>query len=417
MTETARAAGPTGPMTARELRRYADAIVVGCLRLGPGELLAVHGQPEHRELMVALVEAGYRVGARYVDVVTTDPRVKRARIEGAPENSLSETPAWHDQRMRHLIDERAAVVTINGEGDPDVLADVDPRRAALERSRTLVGVRPYLEAVGQGTARFCVVAWPTPAWAALVFPEAGAEAERLLAEDLLHFARLDEGTGTTAWDRHVAVLAERAARLTALDVRGLELRGPGTALDLAFPAGTVWGSAEQTNAFGQTYCANLPTEEVFTSPDPARTQGTFRCSRPLSLEGRRIDGIEGEFRDGRLLRIGAHRPTDRLFLEDYFARDEGAGRLGEVALLDRGSRIGQTGRVYDTTLLDENAASHIAFGRGFDVARHPDAEGERAVNASAIHVDVMIGSEELEVTAVTAAGARVPLIAGGDWQL
>ncbi len=417
MTASARADHLTGPMTAEELRRYADAIVVGCLHLGPGELLAVHGQPEHRELMVALAEAGYRAGARYVDVVTTDPRLKRARIEGAPEDSLGETPAWHEQRMRHLIDEQAAVVTITGEGDPDVLADVDPRRAALERTRTLIGVGPYLDAVGRGTARFCVVAWPTPAWARMVFPDAPEDAERLLAQDLLHFPRLDEGTGTTAWDRHVAGLAERAARLTALDLRQLELRGPGTALDLGFPAGTVWAAAEQTNANGRRFCANLPTEEVFTSPDPAATNGTFRCSRPLSLEGRRIDGIEGEFRDGRLTRIGAHRPTDRLFLEDYFSRDDGAGRLGEVALLDRASRIGQTGRVYDTTLLDENAASHVAFGRGFDVARRPDAEGERAVNASAIHVDVMIGTDDLEAVGVTADGRRVPLIAGGDWQL
>ncbi len=408
------------PMSPDELRRYADAIVGSCLRIGPGDLLALHGEPAHRDLLVALTEAGYRAGARYVDVVYSDPRVKRARILHAGEDTLGQLPDWHDVRIRDLLEQDAAIVTVAGEGEPGLLGDVDPARAAKEHSRTLIGVPRYLAAVGEGTARFCVVAWPTEGWADRVFPDAGGDAARRLAQDLLAFTRLgpDDGDGTAAWEEHVARLGARAETLTRLGLRGLELRAPGTALDLGLVPGTRWVAAESTNARGRTFCANFPTEEVFSTPDAAATTGTFRCSRPLTIEGRTIDGIAGEFREGRLLRVDADRDEDRRFLEAYLARDEGAGRLGEVALLDRTSRIGRSGRVYGSTLLDENAATHIAFGRGFDFARVGGAAtGDPSVNTSAIHVDVMIGTDDMTVTGLDGDGARIPLIADGSWQL
>ena len=158
----------------------------------------------------------------------------------------------------------------------------------------------------------------------------------------------------------------------------------------------------------------MPTEEVFTSPDPRRTTGTFRCTRPLTLDGRRIDGIHGRFASGRLVEVGADNESDRSYLASYLARDRGAARLGEVALVDATSRIGLTGRTYGITLLDENAASHIAFGSGYSSTRHPD--GER-VNDSQIHVDVMIGAPDMEVTGYTAAGQPVPVVRDGLLQL
>ena len=330
-------------MSPDELERYAEAIVTGCCRLGEGEVLALHGEPAHRELLVALAEAGYRAGARFVDVVYAEPRVKRARIRYAAEETLPDFPAWHEQRMQALLEEEAAIVTIVGEGEPGLLADVDPARAAQERTRTITGLAPYLRAVGEGRARFCLAAWPTPAWAARVYPEAGEEATRRLAQDLLGFARLrPEDREASGWQRHVEVLERRASLLTDLDLRGLEIRAPGTRLDLRLVPGTLFMSAEQRTPGGRLFCANLPTEEVFTSPDAAGTNGTFRCSRPLNIEGRTIEGIEGEFRDGRLVRIEAARREDREFLAAYFARDDGAGRLGEVALVDRSSPIGRT---------------------------------------------------------------------------
>ncbi len=178
--------------------------------------------------------------------------------------------------------------------------------------------------------------------------------------------------------------------------------------------GGKWCAADETTVHGHRFRANMPTEEVFTSPDPRRTSGTFRCTRPLTLDGRRIDGIHGRFAAGRLVEIGADNDDDRAYLASYTSRDRGAGRLGEVALVDATSRIGATGRTYGITLLDENAASHIAFGSGYSSTRHPD--GAR-VNDSQIHVDVMIGAPEMEVTGYTTAGQPVPIVRDGLLQL
>jgi aminopeptidase len=390
--------------------RYADAIVRDALRLGDGDVLAVHGEPAHRELLVALAEAGYRAGCRYCDVVTTDLRVKRARALYAPVDTLGEQPAWQDRRMRDLLAVDAGVVTVNGAGDPGLMSDVPPERAARETTRVLAGAPRYLRAVMRGDARFCVIAWPTPAWAAQVFPELSVEdAVAALGQDLLHFARLSPDDPPDGWARHVARLESVATELTTRGLRELTLRGPGTELRLGLPEGARWiGGTIQGRHI--RFSPNVPTEEVFTSPSPRATEGTFACSRPLEIEGRTIDGIRGEFRRGRLVRIDAARPADAEYLTAYMARDRGAGRLGEVALVDGQSRVGAAGRGYGTTLLDENAASHVAFGSGFSFARDDGAE---RVNSSRIHVDVMLGRPELEVRGRDAKGRELPVLMDG----
>ena len=397
-------------MDAEGRTRYADAIVRDALRLGDGDVLAVHGEPAHRELLVALAEAGYRAGCRYCDVLTTDLRVKRARALHAPVDTLGEQPAWHDRRMRDLLAVDAGVVTVNGPGDPGLMSEVPPERAARETTRVLAGAPRYLRAVMRGDARFCVIAWPTPAWAAQVYPELPVEdAVAALGQDLLHFARLSPEDPPDGWARHVARLEAVATELTARGLRELTLRGPGTDLRLGLPEGARWigGTLQGRNV---RFSPNVPTEEVFTSPSPRATEGTFACSRPLEIEGRAIDGIRAEFRRGRLVRIDAARPEDAEYLTAYMARDRGAGRLGEVALVDGKSRVGAAGRGYGTTLLDENAASHVAFGSGFDFARDDGAE---RVNSSRIHVDVMIGRPELEVRGRDAKGRELPVLVDG----
>jgi aminopeptidase len=395
---------------AEGLARYAEAIVRDALRLGDGDVLAVHGEPAHRELLVALAEAGYRAGCRYCDVVTTDLRVKRVRALYAAEETLAEQPAWQDRRMRDLLAVDAGVVTVNGPGEPGLLSDVPPGRAARETTRVLAGAPRYLRAVMRGDARFCVIAWPTPAWAAQVYPDLSADdAVAALGKDILHFARLSPDDPPDGWARHVARLEAVAAELTVRGLRELALRGPGTDLRLGLPEGARWigGTIEGRRL---RFSPNVPTEEVFTSPSPRATEGTFACSRPLEIEGRTIDGIRAEFRRGRLVRIDAARPEDTEYLTAYMARDRGAGRLGEVALVDGQSRVGAAGRAYGTTLLDENAASHVAFGSGFSFARDDGAE---KVNSSRIHVDVMIGRPELEVHGRDAKGRENPVLVDG----
>jgi aminopeptidase len=242
------------------------------------------------------------------------------------------------------------------------------------------------------------------------------KAKRRLARDLLWFSRLtdEDGKGTSGWLKHLRTLERRSARLSKLGLTRLELRGPGTELALGFPSGTRWIGGPETLVDGRMLAPNIPTEEVFTSPDPRQTNGTFRCTFPLSFRGRLIHGLRGEFSNGRLVRLDADSDDDRDFVAAYIDTDRMGRRLGEIALVDASSRIGQTGRVYYNTLLDENAATHIAFGSGFGNTRSEDAA--RRVNRSTIHLDVMIGSPELEATGVNARGRRIPLIRDGAWQ-
>jgi aminopeptidase len=301
-----------------------------------------------------------------------------------------------------------------GDEDPDILSGLATTRVAAdfqERSRSL---RWFQKAVISGRVRGSIVAWPTPAWAKRVYPELRPRAAvQRLAEDLLWFCRLTPDDGADGWARHAKRLNRRAAGLSRRKLQRIEFRGPGTALDVTLVPDTRWlGGGERTQS-GRTVYPNFPTEEVFTSPDPRGTSGTFRCTTPLSFSGRVIDEITGAFRAGRLSAITAKRRVDGELLAATFATDRGAGRLGEVALVDNSSRIGQAGRIYGDTLLDENAAAHIAFGDGFGSTR----SGKGPINRSAVHLDVMIGSDEVEVVGIGARGRRVPLIIGGEWQL
>lgn len=388
-----------------------------CLGVAEDDQLIVAAQPGQRELAIALTEAGYRAGARYVEVVYVDPRVQAARIRSAREQDLGPLAPWTHKRLRATIEPTTANVTILPIDEAGVFDGLAAGRIQLDHARTGKRLGWLTRASTEGRRRWTGVAWPSAAWAARVYPELEvAEAERRLARDLLWFCRLspEDPPGVEGWLRHVARIAERASALTDLRLERLELRDGHTALDLRLVAGTRWlgGPREQ---HGRPTSGNFPTEENFTSPDPRGTEGTFRCSRPLAFRGRIIEGIAGEFRGGQLVRLDAATAADRDFLAAALDVDPGARRLGEVALVDRSSRIGQTGHIYLNTLLDENAAAHIAFGRGFKQARLPDATGR--VNASSLHLDVMIGTDELEATGVAAGGRRIPLIAEGEWRL
>ncbi|HVM16872.1 MAG TPA: aminopeptidase [Gaiellaceae bacterium] len=404
------------------LARYADALIRSCLGIGADDQVFLHGQPAHRELLVALTEAAYRAGASLVDVQYVDACVAAARIRSAKEEHLGPAPPWQVARARARLRPEAASVAVVGEGDPGAYDGLPPERVALDVQKPLRKMPWLVRAHRENRVRWGAIAWPTPSWAREVYPELGTlEAQRRLADDLLWFCRLgpDDPPGWEGWERHVDVLAERARVLTELPLERVELRGPATRLDVRLAPGTRWLGGRERNGHGQLVAPNFPTEESFTSPDASGTEGTFRCSRPLSLRGRMIHGIEGEFRRGRLVRLDAASEADRDFLAAFVDSDRNGRRLGEVALVDRTSRIGQAERVYGNTLIDENAAAHIAFGFGFGQTRAADAgaRGARGVNRSSVHVDVMIGTDDFEATGITRDGRRVPLLAGGEWQI
>jgi aminopeptidase len=404
----------------QHLRRYADAIVKASLGVTTGDTLVVTAEPAHRELAVAVADAGYRAGALISDVWYTDPLVIRARLEHAREESLGLVSPWAERRYRELIKPEAARAAIAGESDPGYLDGIPPKRIAADLAGAAKRIAFYRRANLDLRARWTGVAWPTDYWAGQVYPDLSVlEGKRRLAQDFLWFCRLtdEDGKGSTAWLNHVRGIARRSAKLTRLGLAAIELRGPGTKLDLGLAPGTRWLGGQEETPWGVKIAPNMPTEETFTSPHASATNGTFTCTFPLSFQGRLIEGLRGEFRGGRLVRLDAAKKKDRDFVAAYLDSDpKGNGRrLGEVALVDATSRIGQSERTYFHTLLDENAAAHIAFGAGFGGTRVE--KPARGLNRASMHLDVMIGGPEFEVTGITEKGKRVPVIADGLWQI
>ena len=398
------------------LARYADAIVKASLRVGKGETLVVTGEPEHRELLVAVAESAYRTGATYVDVVVADPLVARARLRHGADAALGAVSPWTLRRLREVAGPNGAIAAITGQGEAGYLDGIPPQRIATDFARAAKATTFLRKAQLNMRSRWTIAAWPTDYWAGQVYPELPIrEAKERLARDLLWFCRLtdDDGAGSSGWTGHVRTLARRGAKLTKLGLTRLELRGPGTSLDLGLSPGTRWLGGPEELPDGQKLSPNMPTEETFTSPNARATEGTFACTFPLFFRGRLIEGLRGEFSGGRLVRLEADRAEDRDFVAAYLDSDAGGRRLGEVALVDSSSRIGRSGRTYFNTLLDENAAAHIAFGSGFGNTR--TTKPARGVNGSTIHLDVMIGGPDLEAAGVDARGRRVPLLRDGLW--
>jgi aminopeptidase len=377
----------------------------------PGQTVIVSGDLEHAPLARAVAAAAYDRGAQFVDVGYFDPHVKRARVEHADPETIEFVPSWYGQRMLEHADGRGARVTIGGPTVPGLLDDLDPELTGRDRLPFLPEV-PRI--ISERTTNWCIVPCPHPVWATLVYPELpGDKALEKLWADLEHVLRLDTDDPGRAWDERMTALNASGSRLTERRFDAIELRGEGTELRIGMLAGHRWVSAEFVTRDGVRHIANLPTEEIFTSPDPARAEGHVTSTKPLVLrDGSIISGLRVRFEGGRAVEISADARADAL--RSLLAVDDGGIRLGEVALVDRGGRIGPLGTVFYDTLLDENAASHLALGGGFSFAVDDDVE---RVNRSGAHVDFMVGSPELEVDGITASGERVPVMRQGDWQI
>ncbi len=378
----------------------------------PGQVVAVAATVGQEPLARAVAAASYRKGALFVDVAYFDPYVKRMRIENADPETLGFVPPWYGSRVEQLAERGDARIALAGVVDPDVFAGLDP--AVLGRDR-LPSLKETSRIVGERSTNWTIVPCPHPAWAKLVYPdlEESAAYERLW-DELTHILRLDEPDPIAAWEERVAALTRSAAALTERQFDAIELRGPGTELTVGlFPTG-AWVAGDFTTRSGLRHLPNLPTEEAFTTPDPTRTEGHVTSTKPLVLkDGTIVRGLRMRFEGGSVVEIEAAENGDAI--RAHTEVDEGAARLGELALVDRQGRIGPLGTIFYDTLLDENAVSHLALGFGFPFAV---ADGDVGlINESEIHIDFMIGSPELEVTGVTREGERVPVLRNGDWQI
>ena len=398
-------------MDAATLRRLADLLVRFGANLQPGQIVSVGCEPGKEYMTRAIAESAYRHGAKFVDVSWFDPWVKRARIQHAPDDTLDFVPSWLGEKILALGDQRAARIGLSGPSAPGLLADLDPARAGRDR---LPALKESGQVVNERTTNWTIGPCPTSAWAALVHPGVPAdEALARLEHDVLHMLRLDEDDPIAAWRSRSDTLVAVAERLTAHGFEAVRLAGPGTDLTVGLLPSSRWLAARFETVDGIVHMPNLPSEEVFTTPDPERVDGHVTATKPLVLaDGTLVRGLRVRFEGGRAVSIDAEEGGETL--RTVAATDEGAARLGEVALVDAAGRIGALDRVFYDTLIDENAASHIALGRAYEIAVADPAEHPRA-NASAIHVDFMIGSPEVRVTGIEAGGAEVPVLVEGRW--
>jgi aminopeptidase len=396
---------------AADIGKLADLLVGFGANVQPGEIVGITAQLGNEPIVREVARAAYERGARWVDVFWWDPWVKRARIEHADDSTLDFVPPWIGARMRWLGEEHAARITFVGH-DPAAAAGLDPARAGRD---VLPFVAEIPQVVNDQTTSWTAAPYPNAAWAAQVYPGLPEdEALDRMWSELRHVLRLDEPDPVAAWRERATTLKSVAARLTERRFDAVRFSGPGTELTVGLLPSTRWLAAEFTTVDGKVHYPNLPSEEIFATPDPERAEGYVTATKPLEFYGSHIDGIRVRFEGGRAVEIDAESGAEAL--RGIAAKDEGATRLGEVALVDREGRIGPLGTVFHETLLDENSASHIALGNGYTIPVEDEADRAR-VNQSAIHTDFMIGSPEVDVDGITAEGDRVPVLRGGAWQI
>ncbi|MCW2955357.1 MAG: peptidase aminopeptidase [Thermoleophilia bacterium] len=393
------------------IERLAELIVGFGANVQPGQIVALGSELGKEQLTREIAASAYRRGAKYVEVSYADPHIKRARVLNQAPELLGEYPSWFGQRMLALGEQRAARISLAGTTEPHLLDDLDSTLVGKEQSAPRTEA---MQVINDRTTNWCAAPCATPGWAQLVFPDLGPDAALAkLWQQLAWICRLDADDPIAAWNERMAELRRASGALGQRRFDALRFTGPGTDLTVGLLPTSAWQFAAFETIDGLAHMPNIPSEEVFTSPDPTRTEGVVRATKPLFTNGSLVEGLEVEFRGGRVVRIDADRNADTL--RALVERDEGAARLGEVALVDGAGRVGGTDTTYFDTLLDENAASHLALGAAFAFA--VGEEDVANINVSQIHIDFMIGSNDVSVAGVGADGTETPVLVGGRWQV
>ena len=398
-----------------EIDRYAELLVRVGVNLEAGQELFVDAFVEHAPLARAVARAGYAAGAKRVDVHYDDKYVNAALVELASSEEIERGASWLIGRAGEIEKRGGALISIAGDPAPRLLDDVDPERVAIPRARDLTAERIRV-ALGD-KVRWTIAAYPTEGWAERML--GSPDVERLW-DAIATCVLLDEDDPSRAWREHLARLDARTGALNELALDAVRFHGAGTDLVVGLLPQSLWRYGSHSIE-GRPFVANMPTEEVFVTPDRARADGVVRSTRPLPLNGTVVEGLEVRFHEGKIVGVDAGKAAD--VVRKQVAIDEGAARLGEVALVDAGSRVGQTGLTFFNTLFDENAACHIAYGQSAGAVSDEvgeldaGAQTKLGVNQSSVHTDFMIGGPEIDVDGITADGSVVPLLRENVWQL
>jgi aminopeptidase len=394
------------------------AIEVG-LGLARGQELVMTAPLDAVPLARRITEHAYRAGASLVTTLYSDDEALLARFRYAPDEAFDKAAAWLYDGMGAAYRSGAARLAITG-ASPQLLSGQDPDKVGRANQAVSRAYRPALELITRHEINWTIVAAATPAWAAAMFPDDPPEtALAKLWDAIFRTTRVDGDDPVANWKAHDAGLQRRAAFMNEKRYAALQYRGPGTDFRLGLADDHLWMGGGTTAGNGLYCIPNMPTEEIFTTPHKDRADGTVRATKPLSYQGTMIEGIEVRFEAGRIVQAHATRGLE--ILQKLISTDDGARRLGEVALVPHASPIASSGMLFYNTLFDENAASHIALGQAYTSCLKngdkltPEELVARGANSSLIHVDWMIGSSDLDIDGITASGTAEPVMRNGNW--
>ncbi|MFN3294609.1 MAG: aminopeptidase [Gemmobacter sp.] len=407
------------PLSSDRLDRLARVAVQVGLNLQPGQDLVLTAPLASAPLVRRIAAEAYKAGAGLVTPLFADEEVTLARYRHGQDAAFDRAPDWLYRGMAEAYGAGAARMAIVGD-NPMLLAGQDPGKVSRATRANATAYKPALEKIANFDINWTVLAWPGLAWAQQVFPDLPeAAAQEALADAIFAASRIDGDDPVADWAAHSARLAERSAWLNGHRFAALHFTGPGTDLTVGLADGHEWHGGASTARNGISCNPNLPTEEVFTTPHALRVDGHVSATKPLSHQGSLIEGIRVRFEAGRIVEAQASRGQE--VLQKLIGTDEGARRLGEVALVPHSSPIAQSGLLFYNTLFDENAASHIALGQCYSkcfvggAGLTPEQIAAQGGNSSLIHVDWMIGSGQVDVDGLTAGGDRVPVMRAGEW--
>ena len=402
-----------------KLDRLAEVAIKVGLNLQPRQDLLLTAPSVALPLVRKIAEHAYKAGAGLVTPILSDEEITLARYRFAPDDSFDRAAGWLYEGMSKAFSANTARLAIVGD-NPMLLAGEDPAKVSRASKANSMAYQPALEKIVGFDVNWNIVAYPSPAWARQMFPDDEEDvAVAKLADAIFAASRVDDDDAVASWKKHNAVLRERTEWLNGQRFSALRYSGPGTDLTIGLADGHEWQGGASTAKNGIVCNPNIPTEEVFTTPHARRVSGHVVSSKPLSYQGSLIDNIAVRFEEGRIVDAKASRGAE--VLNKVLDTDEGARRLGEVALVPHSSPISKSGLLFFNTLFDENAACHIALGQCYSKcfvnggSLTPEQIAAQGGNKSLIHIDWMIGSKEIDIDGITQESGKVPVFRKGEW--